>query len=286
MQGTLETFSVVEILQMLGSGRRSGTLHIECPQRQIDVHFVAGRIGETRDSTRVFTDTVIGSQLLKRSLVDEAQLNTALSEQESNPRPLGTILVEHGSLSERDLREVLSRQVADTLVAAKVEGSGTFVFVAEGDGTSADFITIDAHAVLMDVSSVGGDYCVAFDVLGQANTVVLRNRDYFTLPRHSLNMGRDEFFVLSQVDDRRTVSEIAAACSLEEVTVISILGKLCEVGVLLVKSAQKARPEADSALRAHRDSVWAEVSQLMGGDNSAVEDTPGDEIDWDHLSGV
>ena len=53
MQGTLETFGVVEILQMLGRMRLSGTLHIECPQRLIDVHFVRGRIAETRDSTRV-----------------------------------------------------------------------------------------------------------------------------------------------------------------------------------------------------------------------------------------
>ena len=42
MQGTLDTFSVVEILQMLGKTRLSGTLHIECPQRLLDVHFVRG----------------------------------------------------------------------------------------------------------------------------------------------------------------------------------------------------------------------------------------------------
>jgi hypothetical protein len=63
MHGTLDTFSVVEVLQMLGRVRRSGTLHIECPERQIDVHFVQGQIAETRDSTRVYADTVLGSLL-------------------------------------------------------------------------------------------------------------------------------------------------------------------------------------------------------------------------------
>jgi hypothetical protein len=87
MQGTLDTFGVVEILQILGRMRRSGTLHIECPQRLIDVHFVRGRIAETRDSTRVAADTVIGSQLLKQSLVNEQQLSIALAEQEALPRP-------------------------------------------------------------------------------------------------------------------------------------------------------------------------------------------------------
>ena len=44
MRGTLDTFGVVEILQMIGKTRSSGTLHIECPQRLLDVHFVRGRI--------------------------------------------------------------------------------------------------------------------------------------------------------------------------------------------------------------------------------------------------
>lgn len=273
MQGTLDTFSVVEILQMLGKARRSGTLHIECPNRQIDVHFVTGRIAETRDSTRVFTDTVLGSQLLKRALLNETQLDEALSAQERNPKPLGTLLVQRGHLHERDLREVLSRQVANTLVAVKVEMSGTFMFVADPDPKPVDFVTIDTHAVLMDISSLGGDYCLAIEVLGQANTVLVRNRDYESLPRHSMTMGRDEFYVLAQVDDHRTVRELTTAATLEEITVVSILGKLAEAGVLLVKAEKQTRAEADTELQAHRDSVWAEVSSLLDG---LTEDTSGE----------
>ncbi len=265
MQGTLDTFSVVEILQMLGNAKRSGTLHIECPNRQIDVHFVAGRIAETRDSTRVFTGTVLGSQLLKRSLVSEAQLNEVLEVQERRPRPLGTLLVEAGYLDEGHLRDVVSRQVANTLVAAKVEASGTFVFVVDRSAKPVDFITIDTHAVLVDISSLGGDYCSAIEVLGQAHTVLVRNRDYESLPRHSMIMGRDEFYVLAQVDDHRTVREIAVDAALDEITVVSILGMLAEAGVVLVQAEKQTRAEADEELRAHRDSVWAEVSALLDG---------------------
>lgn len=295
MQGTLDTFSVVEILQMLGKTRRSGTLHIEGASRQIDVRFVGGRIAENRDSTRVFTDAVLGSQLIKRALVNEAQLGEALAEQEHRPRPLGTLLVERGHLHERDLREVLSRQIANTLVAAKVETDGSFMFVADPEPKPVDFITIDTHAVLLDISSLGGDYCLAIEVLGQTNTVVLRNRSYDTLPRHSLSMGRDEFYVLSQVDDTRTVNDITRAVTLEEITVISILGKLCEAGVLLVKAEKQTRAEADVELQAHRDSVWAEVSQLLDGisgdpepaadDGGADAAAGADEIDWRGLTG-
>ena len=166
-------------------------------------------------------------------------------------------------MSEADLREVLSRQVANTLVAAKVETTGNFVFVADADAPPVDFITIDTQSVLLEISALGGDYCLAVEVLGQANTVLVRNGDYDTLPRNPLSMGRDEFMVLVQVDGRRTVREITAASGLEEITVISILGKLAEAGVVLVKAERQGRGDGDVELQAHRDSVWAEVSQLL-----------------------
>ena len=112
---------------------------------------------------------------------------------------------------------------------------------------------------------MGGDYLLAFEVLGQANTVLMRNHDYESLPRHSITMGRDEFYVLAQVDDRRTVTEIAKSVMLEEITVVSILGKLCEAGVLLARAEKQTRAEDDAELRAHRDSVWAEVNQIFDG---------------------
>ncbi len=263
MHGTLDTFSVVEVLQMLRRVRRSGTLHIECAERQIDVHFVQGQIAETRDSTRVYADTVLGSLLIKRSLITEEQLDQALREQESDPRPIGTILAKRGFVSEDDVREVLSRQVANTFLAVKTtDNTGTFMFVIDDTPEPVDCITIDTQSVLIEVSSVGADYVAAFEVLGAANTVLIRNRDYETLPRHPIPMGRDEFHVLALVDEQRTVSEVASASHLEEVTVISILGKFCQAKVLLTPADRSPAPLADGELRTHRDSVWDEVSKF------------------------
>ena len=103
---------------------------------------------------------------------------------------------------------------------------------------------------------------------------------------------QDEFKVLAQIDDIRTVADIVRSTALEEITVVSILGKLAEAGVLLVKAERQSRAEDDVELQAHRDSVWAEVSQLLDniadGHGGAPADTarPHDgpaEIDWGGL---
>jgi hypothetical protein len=61
------------------------------------------------------------------------------------------------------------------------------------------------------------------------------------------------------------VREITVASRLEEITVISILGKLAEAGVVLAKAERNTRAGEDRELQAHRDSVWAEVSSLLDG---------------------
>ena len=142
---------------MLGRVRRSGTLHIECAERQIDVHFVQGRIAETRDSTRVYADTVLGSLLIKRSLVTEEQLDQALREQESDPRPIGTILVRARLRGRgRPARGALAPggQHA-SWPSRRPTQAGTFMFVIDDTAEPVDYITIDTHSVLIEVSAVG-----------------------------------------------------------------------------------------------------------------------------------
>ena len=276
MEGTLDTFGVVEMLQTLGRTKLSGTLHIECPQRLIDVHFVRGRIAETRDSTRVAVGSVIGRRLVEKALIAESQLTQALLQQEVHPRPLGTLLVERGFVAESDLREVLSRQVANTLIAARVETSGEFLFITDHHPPDAHFITIDTQAVLIDISYLGEEFCRAVEVLGQDDTVLVRNA-YHPHAEDLASGGRDEAWVLAQVDGRRTVRDIVTASRLEEITVISMLGGLVESGVLLVKVGLREATEPDAVLKAHRDTVWAEVSRWFdaaGEGQIAGPDTP------------
>lgn len=260
MEGTLDTFGVVEMLQLLGRTKLSGTLHIECPERLIDVRFLHGRIAETRDSTRARTGSVIGRQLVRHGLLDERRLAEALTEQEVKPRPLGTLLVDRGFVAEAELRDVLSRQVANTLMAARVETSGDFLFVRDWQPSAVDFITIDTQSVLLDISTLGGEYCLAVEILGEDGTILVRN-DY--QGQDDVGRDQDEAKVLAKVDGRRTVRDLVNAAGLEEITAIRVLGRLVEDGVLLVKLSLQADQQSDPVLRSHRDLVWTEVSRLF-----------------------
>jgi len=268
MEGTLEAFGAVEMLQMLGRMKLSGTLHIECPQRLIDIRFVRGGIAETLDSARPPVGTVLGTLLFERGLVTEEELARVLALQEVDPRPLGTFLVERGLVHEGDMREVLSRQVANTLVAARLEARGDFLFITDHHPPEADVITIDTQAVLLDISSLGGECRLAVEVLTRGDTVLVRNEHQSVLGDW-VPSGVAEAQVFAQVDGCRTVRELVSGSALEAIAVIGILGRLVECGALLVKVGLQADGAPGAVPPAH--------GGALGGHLGVSPDPAGDE---------
>lgn len=258
MEGTLEAFGAVEMLQMLGRMKLSGTLHIECPQRLIDIRVVRGDIAETRDSARPLAGAVLGRLLVERALVTEEELARVLAQQEVDPRPLGTFLVERGLVHERDMREVLSRQIANTLLAARFEVHGDFLFVTDERPSEPEVIAIDTHAVLLEISSLGGECRLAVDVLARGDTVLVRNEQQ-PVPAGRVPSG-DAVQVLALVDGCRTVRELVAVSGMEAMAVIGILGRLIECGALLVKVGLRADVEGQALLPAHEGAIGGQVA--------------------------
>ena len=263
IEGTLEAFSAVEMLQALGRMKLSGTLHIECPQRLIDIRFVRGGIAETRDSARSPVGPVLGRLLVERALVTEEELARVLAQQEVDPRPLGTFLVERGLVHERDMREVLSRQVANTLLAARFEAHGDFLFITDERPPETDVIAIDTHAVLLEISSLGGECRLAVEALARGDTVLVRN-EHQSVPEGCVPSGGDEAQVLAQVDGCRTVRELVSGSALEATAVISILGRLIECGALLVKVGLHVDAGAGAMLPAREVALGADVARSPG----------------------
>ncbi len=67
--------------------------------------------GRTTDVARMAARPKIGELLLAAGAIDQVQLGAALAEQRNFGRPLGTILVQMGSLDEETLLRTLARQL-------------------------------------------------------------------------------------------------------------------------------------------------------------------------------
>jgi hypothetical protein len=127
LAGRLEHFELGVLLQTLAVNRSTGRLILTHGGGQAVLVFREGRI--TYAATGSARET-FGSILLLRGLITEADLQEALARQgtAAEPRRLGRVLVEMGSLDERALREVMQQQTREVLQERQGWRTGAFQF--------------------------------------------------------------------------------------------------------------------------------------------------------------
>jgi len=125
--GDLSDFDPGDLITVLGLLGKSGKLRMTRGGSEGMVVFRGGKIIYAASSS--FREN-LGSMLLSRGLIDEAQLVAALEQQHESAeeKRLGNILIETGALSEEALESVLRDQVSRVLIEFIPWSEGGFKF--------------------------------------------------------------------------------------------------------------------------------------------------------------
>jgi len=161
VQGNLQDFSPSELIQILGLLEKSGVLRLQRIEQEGLIAFRDGRIiyaasPAVRES--------LGSLLLARGLITEAELDEALARQSSGDekKRLGAIMVEMGMLEPSTLEELITWQFS-TVVSSFINWhAGVFDFEAvemvdrgEVEIEASDFLAVtevESNRVLLDAA--------------------------------------------------------------------------------------------------------------------------------------
>ncbi len=110
--GSLQTMSLPDLLQWLGSSRKTGTLQVENNRVQKWILFEEGQIvGCSSDDP----PERLGQFLLSRGKITEDQLRIALAAQEGSGKHLGKLFVEMGALTREELSSHLDAKAEETI---------------------------------------------------------------------------------------------------------------------------------------------------------------------------
>ena len=132
LRGTLEDFGIAEILQLIGQQMKSGVLHLESRDEEIHIALAEGSV-------------------VRAEVITQPELDEALNVQRRTLRRLGDILVEQGTVSREDLREITHLQTTETIYRLFHWKSGTYEFepgTVEWDEDTAT--PLRAESVLME----------------------------------------------------------------------------------------------------------------------------------------
>jgi hypothetical protein len=129
--GSLEDVSVVDVLQFVHLGERSGTLYLSSRDGRAEVGFHRGRIISAHGPR----SKRLGEVLVEQGAVSREGLEAALAEQRRRASelgvPLGQLLVERGDISPDELRRAVERHVEHTIYGLIAWNRGTFEFAVD-----------------------------------------------------------------------------------------------------------------------------------------------------------
>lgn len=150
LQGTLKDFGIADILQLIGQQQKTGTLHLQSKDQEVQIGFRDGSIVRAESTTRRKKD-LIGNMLVRAELITEAQLEQALEVQKRTLKRLGDVLVSERVLSAERFRQMMQLQATETLYRLFTWKNGTYAFQAgEVESDTEAIAPLRAESVLME----------------------------------------------------------------------------------------------------------------------------------------
>ncbi len=242
LEGSLDEFGLVEILQMMGLGNMTGALHLRRPDGRTGIIYVHD--GFLATCTELNTEALtLGHVLQQLDMASADQLDEAYKLQKQNPlgKRIGELLVEYRIITEEQLQDALRTQLFWTVREMAQWQEGTYEFLP-GHHLAAESVPlrIDVTRVVMEVLRYSQEWDELQHFLPDGMRTQLKMA--FDIPRGPLlKFDLHTWRAVSHVNAYRTIRRIASAIHQPELEVARLLAPLVERALLIVMES-KSRP--------------------------------------------
>ena len=262
--------SLVDLLQFLAAGRKSGTLKFDRGKITKQVYFKNGMIvGSKSNDPREY----LGQVLLHYGKVDDAQLKAARELQRTSGAKLGEVLVQQGFLTEEEVVEILKTRTLDAIYDLFMWTEGDFEFYDE-DPSPDELLLIEVEPtnVIME-----GIYRI--DEFARYRTLVPSDRAILELAAgwtSSLKLGKEFRQILYFVEKRMSVAEICYHMHASAFHVYGQLFTLISEGVARVAGERAEDPprpgvEIEDLPESVTEMVWSAERKLDTDPEAALQ---------------
>jgi hypothetical protein len=125
LKGNLQAFSLTNVLQLLGSEKKTGILRISNNKEEYQVCFLDGFIVYATESQK---GTRLGRLLIEDGIISNGQLQECLAIAQKVKKALGKVFVEQGYISKRILEKYIYKQVIEIISKIFLWEKGDFEY--------------------------------------------------------------------------------------------------------------------------------------------------------------
>ncbi|MBU8934112.1 MAG: DUF4388 domain-containing protein [candidate division Zixibacteria bacterium] len=231
LQGSIERFTLPEILQLIASGRKSGTLGIQKDDSIVMVYFKEGEIFYGYGPRQTFH---LGQLLKDRGALKADQLDEAIKLQAKgeNSKRLGEILISQQFIDRADLESVVKKQVEELLYSLLSWQDGSFKFY-EGQ-----FPTEEEIQVKLSVENVILEGLRRLDEANMIKETLPNLDDVYTISAaqagrsRTVSMRAAEWNIMALVDGHRSLTQICKLSPVEQDETLKMLAQLSLAGII------------------------------------------------------
>ncbi|MBW3663962.1 MAG: DUF4388 domain-containing protein [Actinobacteria bacterium] len=257
LEGTLESFTLPDIFQLLAFTKKTGCLHLQRDSATGEVYF---RDGQVYFAVSTTGRMALGKRLVGAGMVATDQLERALEKQQDDASRgralrLGQILVKEGVLDAETLETFVREQVQDAVFDLMRWSNGSFQFDTEGEDAVIDEPTELAASVenlIMEGSRRLEEWhAVRKKIPSMDATVAIAPSP--TEAGVEVSLKPEEWRLLTLVDGRRTVHDLVELAGQGQFATCKLLYGMVGAGMLEVRDVETEGPSSVAAMLQQQD---------------------------------
>lgn len=257
LKGNLRDFSTTQLLNLINLARKTGTLTIQHNGQSAHMAFREGKLiyAYMGDSDHNHLARIL--QNSGKLSAEQAQVIQSHAEGKSD-KQLGHLLITAGRVTQNDIIQSVRQNVLDIVYRLFTWAEGIFRFEANKLPSPGHItIPIDLESVIMEGSRRLKEWEILQEELPDLD-VALRFTDRPDARLRNINLTVEEWRVVSFVNPRNNIRQIAKANNLSEFEIRRIVYGMLQAG--LVEFVDRPRPSlaadmADPSKRARRQAA-------------------------------
>jgi len=223
LQGSLHDFSAMEILQLLGSQKKSGCLVLEWNTERALVWVTDGRIVSTR-AHGMSKDDPLAAFLVQTHRLSDEQFRGLLTIQKESGRDLEDLLVNGRYVEANELAPLLERQILNDLQRLVRWENGSYRFDPNARWPGAPLVTLSMEAAMMEAARRVDEQKHFVSVFKDPHQLL----GVHDLPDPSEPLSDEEREIFGIVDGLHTVAEVVRAAPFTEYEAYEALHRMMQ----------------------------------------------------------
>jgi len=245
LEGILQEFGLADILQLIYFQRKTGILNIAGKMDRIRLDFINGNIVSMESQRRIESNR-LGKILIKKGLIDQRDLETAIEMQKAEGIKLGTIFIRNGLISKETLAGIIQEQIIESIVQIFAWKEGKYEFIPQEvlveDALS---ISLDTQHVLMDGLRIVDEWSLVEGKL-DLNTIYKRARS--PEPNELIGIEEEVFSLIDGDSDVSTIINVSYSGDFETSKALIALEEKGIIEPIVVQPLEKKKMVAASRL--------------------------------------